>query len=201
MKTITPILALCLLISSSVLAEVSGLFTYQVVNGAVVPANLFRNTAPGFRVLFINGKTGYTTPIWGPNSPVNPQHVFPAEAINAASTPPQIWLLEQALPMTTPLSQEITGTGVKLLTAYALDLDPMNNPARGLPLATLLPDSLAMTYFAGRPDITYIVKSSTDLQNWTTEGVTISPPDALGRRTASGARDTPKKFLKLHLEK
>jgi len=165
-------------------------------NAPTVSGNLFRKTDPEFSVFFISGKTGFTAPVWTPKLTG-----FPAQVISAAPSPSQKWLLEHDLPMQTPLQQEPDGTGVSLLTSYALDLDPFKNPASGLPAVSLLPNRMAMTYFAGRPDITYKVESSTDMQTWSTEGITISPPDALGRRTASAATDTPQKFLRLLIEK
>jgi hypothetical protein len=60
---------------------------------------------------------------------------------------------------------------------------------------------MAMTYFAGRPDIIYTAQISTNLQDWSTEGVTISPLDASGHRTASAATDTRQKFMRLLIEK
>ena len=161
-------------------------------NAPTVSGNLFRETDPEFSVFFISGKTGFTTPVWTPKWTGHP-----AQAISAAPSPAQKWLQDHDLPMQTSLQQEPDGTGVSLLTSYALDLDPFKNPASGLPTVSLLPNRMAMTYFAGRPDITYTVESSTDMQTWLTEGITISPPDAWGRRTASAATDTPAKFMRL----
>jgi hypothetical protein len=164
-------------------------------NAPTVSGNLFRDTDPEFSVFLISGKTGFTVPVWTPKWTGHP-----AQEIAAAPSPAQKWLLEHDLPMHTPLEQERDGTGVSLLTAYALDLDPFKNPASKLPTVRLLPDRMDMTYFAGRPDITYIAQISTDFQNWTTEGVTISPPDASGYRTASAATDTRQKFMRLSFE-
>ena len=165
-------------------------------NAPIVSGNLFRKTDPEFNVFFISGKTGFTAPVWTPK-----WTGFPAQVIGAAPSPAQKWLLEHDLPMQTPLEQEPDGTGVSLLTAYALGLDPFKKSASGLHAVSLLPNRMAMTFFAGRPDITYTAQISTNLQDWSTEGVTISPLDASGHRTASAATDTRQKFMRLLIEK
>ena len=66
--------------------------------------------------------------------------------------------------------------------AYALDLDPRRNLRSRLPVPILTDDSLSLTFHAARPGLTYTVQTSTDLRNWTTEGVTpmaSAPPRSL----------------------
>ncbi len=48
-----------------------------------------------------------------------------------------------------------------------------------------------------RHRITYTVEWSADLQNWNTEGVTYSAPDANGYRTAWFSGADPKCFMRL----
>ena len=47
--------------------------------------------------------------------------------------------------------------------------------------------------------VTYTAQASTDMENWTTEGVTITSPDADGNRTATVAAGTgiPARFIRL----
>ena len=81
--------------------------------------------------------------------------------------------------------------------AYALDLDPLLNVQGGLPEPVLGMDALNLTFHATSPGITYSVETSTDLQNWTTEGVTQSAPGPDHRSTATVPRDAPNRFLRL----
>lgn len=47
--------------------------------------------------------------------------------------------------------------------------------------------------------MTYTVQASTDMENWTTEGVTVTSPDADGNRTATVAagEGIPARFIRL----
>ena len=57
-----------------------------------------------------------------------------------------------------------------------------------------------MTFSASTPGITYTVLTSTDLANWTAEGVTLLNLDAEGRRTATIDTTAPRRFMRLVVE-
>ena len=61
-------------------------------------------------------------------------------------------------------------------------------------------DSLSLSFHAARPGLTYTVQTSTDLRQWTTEGVVTSDPGDSGIRTATIPRDSPQRFLRLVVE-
>jgi len=65
------------------------------------------------------------------------------------------------------------------------------------PQVVLGPGTMSMTFHAGSPGITYVMETSTDLRNWTTEGVVLSEPDVEGNRTATVPRDGPRRFMRL----
>ena len=101
--------------------------------------------------------------------------------------------------MNTDLNLDPNGDGVNHLMAYALELDP-NADFISSPLeATLDSNSLGITFFAGKQDVTYTPQTSTDLKNWTSDGVTLSELTLEGRRTASVRTSQPIGFLRLHL--
>ena len=81
--------------------------------------------------------------------------------------------------------------------AYALNLDPRINLSSSLPAPVLHPDRLSLTFHAATAGITYEVETSTGLDQWTTEGVTLSAIGADQRRTASVPRSGPGRFLRL----
>jgi hypothetical protein len=81
--------------------------------------------------------------------------------------------------------------------AYALDLDPHENLQGNLPAPILTGDSLTLTFPANAPGITYTAQTSTDLQTWTTDGVTLSDLDPDNHRTAVVPLDAPQRFLRL----
>ena len=93
-----------------------------------------------------------------------------------------------------------TYDGVSLLMAYALDLNPRQNLRSRLPTPVVDGDHLAMSFQGTSPGITYTVQTSTDLQHWTTEGLTTSDLDPAGRRTAMVPRNTARRFLRLLME-
>ena len=107
------------------------------------------------------------------------------------------WLVSHGLPYNTGLNQDLNHDGVSLLMAYALDLDPNANLSQQMPTPVLTADSLTITFHAAAPGITYIVQTSTDLQTWTTTGVTLSEPDLNGMVTGSVDRDGARHFLQL----
>ena len=123
---------------------------------------------------------------------------FTVSVIDETAHPAASWLLSHGLPYHTELKQDLNGDGVDLLLAYALDLDPWTARA-GLPRAVLEPGALSMSFHAAAAGITYTVRTSTDLQNWTTEGVVISDLGPDNRRTATVDRSTSRRFLRLEV--
>ena len=80
--------------------------------------------------------------------------------------------------------------------AYALNLDP-NNALAGMPVPILGSGTLSMSFHGAAQGVTYGAETSTDCQNWVTEGVTISELDPANMRTATVNRDAARRFLRL----
>ena len=59
---------------------------------------------------------------------------------------------------------------------------------------------LSLSFRGASAGITYLVETSTDLQNWTTEEVTLSELEADGWRTATVEMDDPRRFMRLVVE-
>ena len=146
------------------------------------------DTAPGFTIYSLSSKTGFTIPMWRGYSSLK---------IDVAAHPAASWLLTHDLWYETNLSLDPDGDGVSLLMAYALNLDPRINLSASLPAPVLHPDRLSLTFHAASAGITYEVETSTGLDQWTTEGVTLSAIGADQRRTASVPRSGPGRFLRL----
>jgi hypothetical protein len=66
-----------------------------------------------------------------------------------------------------------------------------------MPIPVVNGSSLSLSFHAAAPGITYTVETSTDLQNWTTDGVNWSELAEDGHRTASVERNGPRRFLRL----
>jgi hypothetical protein len=156
---------------------------------ATMGLNVFANAGSGFSVSYLAENSGFATPAWlgYPASPSTSFDVyFPS------------WLSAHNLPADTSPDQDLDGDGVDLLMAYALNLDPSQNLAGSMPTPSLAPGTLSISYYAASPAVVYTVKTSTDLENWTTNGVTLSgtPED----QTASVERTSPRRFLRLLVE-
>ena len=67
--------------------------------------------------------------------------------------------------------------GVPNLIKYAFNLNPFSPPGSNvnpaLPLPTISNGNLSLTFNATQSDLTYTVQVSTDLVNWTTQGVSV----------------------------
>ena len=87
--------------------------------------------------------------------------------------------------------------------AYALGLDPNQQLQSSLPSPFFDADTqtLNLSFHGASAGITYTVETGTALQIRTTEGVTLSDPDPDTLRTASVSWDSPRRFLRLVVEK
>ena len=144
--------------------------------------------SPGFTVYYLSSASGFTSPLW---------EGYPAVALDAPPTDAQIWLLGHGYPLDTDLGSDPNADGVCLLMAYALNLDPNLNLRGSLPEVTIDEVAMSMSFHAATPGITYSVETSLDLENWTTEGVTLSGigPDKV--RVATVGRESPRRYLRL----
>ena len=75
------------------------------------------------------------------------------------------------------------------------------NLAGSMPQGKVDAGTFGITFYAGRPDVTYIVETSDDLTpgSWTSTGVTLTPPDGDGMVTGSVPLGAGSKFLRLKL--
>ena len=147
----------------------------------------FQNVDPNFTVYYLAGSSGFTSPTW---------NGLPAVEIDPATDPSGYWLAINGYPHDTNLKQDLNGDGVDLLMAYALNLDP-NSALAGMPVPIPGPGTLSMTFYGAAQGVTYGAETSTDLQNWGADGVTLSDPDPDGMRTATIDTTAPRRFMRL----
>lgn len=118
-------------------------------------------------------------------------------AADAASpTPVSVWLTTNGFPSAFDLGTDPNGDGVSLLMAYALDLDPNQNLAGSMPGPVISDNKMSLTFYAARAGVTYVVQSSNDLQNWSTQNVTLSALNG-NFLTASISLAGPDRFMRL----
>ena len=144
-------------------------------NAPGMESSVFASAAAGFSVYFFNDKSGFTTPAWKGYQAIN----------MGASSKVAAWLVTNGFAYNADVNSDPNGSGMSLLMAYALALDPKQNLSLWVPKSVIVGNQLRLTFYAGNPDVTYKVESSTDLRIWSTDGVTLSVPDANKLRIAS----------------
>ena len=105
----------------------------------------------------------------------------------ASVVPIAVWLASKGFPSDTNLLAPLANLGgASLLMAYALNLDPHQSYSSSpLPTAVVVGNRFSYTFYAGNPDVSYLVEASADLIHWSSGGVTLSAPDGNGYSTAS----------------
>jgi autotransporter-associated beta strand protein len=156
-------------------------------NAPTMGMDVFTNAASGFTVYYFGSATGFSGPPWDGYATVN----------MGAATPAAMWLVEKALPYNANLQDEPNGDGVSLLMAYALNLDPNQNLSGSMPKPVIDENRLKLAFFAGNAAVIYAVETSTDLLHWTTQGVSVSGPDANQVRTASVDMNGSQRYMRL----
>jgi hypothetical protein len=156
-------------------------------NAPTMGMDVFTNAASGFTVYYFGSATGFSGPPWDGYATVN----------MGAATPVAMWLVEKALPYNANLQDEPNGDGVSLLMAYALNLDPNQNLSGSMPKPVIDENRLKLAFFAGNAAVIYAVETSTDLLHWTTQGVSVSGPDANQVRTASVDMNGSQRYMRL----
>lgn len=90
--------------------------------------------------------------------------------------------------------------GIRNLVEYALGLDPGEISVNGLPVLAVSGNVLELSYNRMREDVDYVVEVSTDLVQWTTEGVDQGGA-TLGSVTASVALgDGESRMMRLRID-
>jgi hypothetical protein len=107
------------------------------------------------------------------------------------------WKYNWGLTSEIPDNADDNHDGIPLLMEYALGLDPTINQSGNIPKPVNSGSQMSLTFFAGQADVIYSAEASTDLQTWSTSGVTISPPDANNCRTATIPITGSKCFMRL----
>lgn len=152
---------------------------------AVMGSSVFELAGSGFVVGYLKSGTGFTSPVWSG---------YPSYQV-AAITPEFTWLVSNAIPGNTNFLSDANGDGVNLLMAYALNMNP--NARNSLPQLVLGASQMSLSFYSATPGVTYGVRTSNDMLNWTAEGVTLSGP--MTNRTATVAISGQQRFMRLEV--
>ena len=138
--------------------------------------NAFEGEDPSFAIYYPLSATGYADYPW--DSLIYP--VIP----EGSSDPFGAWLSSNGLATNSNPHEDSNVDGVGLLMAYALNLDPDANLSGMTPTPVFAFGQASLSYWSGAAGITYRAEWSHDLQNWSTNDVIVSGPDANQMSTA-----------------
>lgn len=151
---------------------------------------VFELAGPGFAIGYLTSGTGFTSPDWE----YNPGQSYPAYHI-AAITPEFTWLYSNGVPGKSNFLSDTNGDGVNLLMAYALNMDP--NQRNSLPQPVFGASQMSLSFYADTPGVTYAVRTSDDMVNWSADEVSLSGP--VTNRTATVSFSGPQRFMRLEV--
>ncbi len=182
-------------IGANAFAQADGLTSAAFMgNAPTMGANVFFGTAGGFVVYYFDGVAGFSSPSWTDTA----GDTYPAVDMGPFS-PIKPWLVSYGFAYDTAPGSDPNNDGISLLMAYALDLDPLFNLPGSLPEPVAAPSQFSFTFYGKSPGVTYTVETSTDLVNWTKNGISLSGPDPNGFFTASIPKTLPSGFLHLKI--
>jgi len=155
-------------------------------------ANAFQAAPPGFTIYYMDAAAlTFTVSPWT-------ESLHPVVNMGVNSTPFAAWLLSKGLPANMDIQSDSNGDGVKLLMARALNLDPHRNLSGEMPQPVIAGNQMSLSFYAAAAGITYRVKTSENLTDWTTE-VPRSEPDANQISTATVNISGPARYMRLEV--
>jgi hypothetical protein len=110
--------------------------------------------------------------------------ILNTEVASQVPTPFEEWLASHGMDLDLPLEADTDGDGFPLLLEYALDLDPQVS-SRAVPMHEVVGNAMKISFYSVAPWVRYQPVMSTNLEDWTTDGVAVSGPDVSGIATAS----------------
>ncbi len=118
---------------------------------------------------------------------------------SSAATPFEEWLIGHDLAHDLDPEADVNGDGISLFEAYALNLNPhaMNSPAIEPRVSN---NTFEMSYYSAAPWVRYEPLVSTNLMDWTTNGVALTGPDPEGISTAGISILSGAAFLQLRAD-
>jgi len=150
-------------------------------------SSVFANVAAGFTVYHTETASGFVGEPWDSLT----------LGITTPSDPVGDWLTANGLPSDSDLLSDDNHDGVSLLMAYALNLNPNLNLSTLVPQPVFSAGEMSLTYLEASDQVTYVVETTTDMINWTTEGVTMSELDVNHYRTATVPMTGGTRFMRL----
>ena len=159
-------------------------------NAPAIGAQVFDLAAAGFTIYRPAEATGYDVAPW-------------TNYASGTSTPDPLadWLTANNLPADANLLSDDNGDGVSILMAYALNLNPNLNLRAAMPQTVFSAGQMTLSYLEATEDVDYVVETSTDMLDWTTEGVTSVLNEVTRIRTVTVARTGTQRFMRFSVSR
>ncbi len=107
------------------------------------------------------------------------------------------WKTTQGIPLATPDTFDSDADGIPLLMEYAMDSDPKAAFPMRQPTVTRQAGSLQLSYPLQRADLVYAAETSSDLKNWTSNGVENSSPGTASSASVLIVPNRSRQYLRL----
>jgi len=134
----------------------------------------------GLTAYYFEGAEGFVSPSWTYHE--SSSAIATEELSSASRTEFLEWILRRGYRHDTEPS-EVGQSGYDIFAEYALDIGFAGSALP--PEHSVDSEYFTLRFYAGRSDVDYTVQSSGTLAGWGTEGVTLTPLDGSGYRTAS----------------
>lgn len=146
------------------------------------------------------------------SSPAGSRWIYRVTTFNSAGSSPSSPEIELILPTTYSQWKSDLGIapgtaddddsdldGIPLLLEYALALSPSLSDRQGLPGTGIAGALVEFSYLHARADVDYVVEASTDLDDWSSDGVNQGTAP-LHRTATVSTLGNPKRFLRLSVQ-
>lgn len=146
------------------------------------------------------------------SSPAGSRWIYRVTAFNSAGSSPSSPEIELILPTSYSQWKSDLGIapgtaddddsdldGIPLLLEYALALSPSLSDRQGLPGIGIAGALVEFSYLRARADVDYVVEASTDLDDWSSDGVNQGTAP-LHRTATVSTLGNPKRFLRLSVQ-
>lgn len=163
--------------------------TFDFSSNPFIRDDAFAGSDTDFTLYHTSTSSGFTSTAWT-------SEYSNLTELDTIALPPAPWLLAYGIPLNVDFSTSLNDKGVTLFTAYAFHLHPFTPTTNQISDCLEIEGSLGLGFYGGRDGITYVGETSTNMETWTTSGVTLTPPDSTGYQTVTTPKSGSRSFLR-----